>query len=251
VNSDGRQKGGSRRMPGSPRASGGGGGASRGAGSREGTRDGRGSVPASRKDRRESGSSRGGRLQDADKVRQPGGDGRGDVRYRRRTTSGDSGGDSNEGRNIERSYGVSSSRSSSSGGGGNAPDLWGLPNQALLAALDRSRLARQQLAEDREEEEEEEEEEAQPDAWAYIHYVSHFYALHLQVCRTMYDIMRLMKATCGHSVLVVSLCYIYPPIYKSSKGSIDRSKGCQTTGHLARKLPVDRYPNQDTYYRPF
>ncbi|GIL84741.1 hypothetical protein Vretifemale_13355, partial [Volvox reticuliferus] len=157
-----------------------GGGASRGAGSREGTRDGRGSVPASRKDRRESGSSRGGRLQDADKVRQPGGDGRGDVRYRRRTTSGDSGGDSNEGRNIERSYGVSSSRSSSSGGGGNAPDLWGLPNQALLAALDRSRLARQQLAEDREEEEEEEEEEAQPDAWAYIHYVSHFYALHLQ-----------------------------------------------------------------------
>ncbi|EFJ47792.1 hypothetical protein VOLCADRAFT_91763 [Volvox carteri f. nagariensis] len=73
--------------------------------------------------------------------------------------------------------GKSAAASSQSG-----PDLWGLPQQALWAALERSRAGRLSLmygngggattaAEL---------EDPQPDAWTFIHYVSHVYALHLQ-----------------------------------------------------------------------
>ncbi|GLC54642.1 hypothetical protein PLESTB_000890700 [Pleodorina starrii] len=87
------------------------------------------------------------------------------------------------------------------GGGGGAANLWGLPHQALRAALERSRLGRQsaegrhggdwapewlaaaggmRLGHDPEDDPDEQQQQQQPDAWTFIHYVSNVYALHLQ-----------------------------------------------------------------------
>ncbi|GIL65192.1 hypothetical protein Vafri_18990 [Volvox africanus] len=188
-NTLGRREGASRRLPESPRASGAGARCDRGAGSTfRKDREGKGSSSSSssRGRRGGSGSSRRGGLQDDNCARQQDGDGDGDVRHRRRMASCDNSGDSGEGRNTERNS------IGGGGGGGNAVDLWGLPNQALMAALERSRVARQQFdaenlaaaaAGEAEEEAPDNDDKGaagEPDAWAYIQYVSHFYALHLQ-----------------------------------------------------------------------